>query len=342
MPDSNFRDNSIFWIEVEKIDPNPYQPRNNFDDNRLQDLADSIRQYGVLQPLVVTRRETLKDDGGLLVSYELIAGERRLRASKIAGITQVPAIIRSGNDDARVKLELAIIENLQREDLNPVDRAKAFYRLGTEFGFKHSEIGKKVGKSREYVSNTLRLLSLPQEMLDAMVRGEIYEGHTRPLLMLADRPDQQRTLFREIVYKKMNVREAEGIARRIAVDRARKRESASNPEMIELESKLSESLGTRVQIEERERGGKITIDFFSKGDLDHILALIKSNQVRSPTEMMDRFIESLNQNGEKTPSPETPSKEEAPQDGTQPEPEKKTEEQNEDDSDLYSVKNFSI
>ncbi|MCK9352307.1 MAG: ParB/RepB/Spo0J family partition protein, partial [Candidatus Pacebacteria bacterium] len=141
---------SIFWIEVEKIKPNPYQPRREFDESRLRELADSIRQYGVLQPLVVTRREFEKEDGGIGVEYELISGERRLRASKLAGIKQVPSVIRTGEDDNRVKLELAIIENLQREDLNPVDRARAFGQLASEFNLKHNEIGKRVGRSREY------------------------------------------------------------------------------------------------------------------------------------------------------------------------------------------------
>ena len=156
-----FYNDSIFWIEVDKIKPNPFQPRKEFNEAALQDLADSIRQYGVLQPLVVTRKEIQKADGGLASEYELIAGERRLRASKIAGLAQVPVLIREGQETDMMKLELAIIENLQREDLNPIDRARAFDRLANEFGFKHAQIGEKIGKSREYVSNSLRLLTLP-------------------------------------------------------------------------------------------------------------------------------------------------------------------------------------
>jgi ParB family chromosome partitioning protein len=164
---TRFYGDSIFWIEVEKIKPNPYQPRQDFDDARLKDLADSIRMYGILQPLVVTRREIAKPDGGLAVEYELISGERRLRASKLAGLLQVPTLIRSGEENAMVKLELAIIENLQREDINSVDRARAFARLVNEFGMKHIQVAEKVGKSREYVSNTLRILTLPAEILRA-------------------------------------------------------------------------------------------------------------------------------------------------------------------------------
>ena len=143
---SQFRNDSVFWIEVEKIKPNPYQPRREFDELKLKDLSDSIRQYGVLQPIVITRREIEREDGGISAEYELVAGERRLRAAEMAGIAQIPAVIRAVEDDAKTKLELAIIENLQREDLNPVDRAVAFDRLREEFGYKHAEIAQKVGR----------------------------------------------------------------------------------------------------------------------------------------------------------------------------------------------------
>ncbi|MCI0565836.1 ParB/RepB/Spo0J family partition protein [bacterium] len=290
---SPFQENAIFWVEVEKITPNPYQPRKEFDEARLIDLADSIKQYGVLQPLVVTRREFEKEDGGLRVQYELIAGERRLRASKIAGLREVPVIIRAVADDARAKLELAIIENLQREDLNPIDRARAFERLVSEFGFKHLEIAKKVGKSREYVSNTLRLLTLPEEAIEALVAGKISEGHTRPILMLKDRGPEQVTLFKEIIYKKLSVREAELIARRIAYDRSRKRDPSLDPEIVSIEEKLSESLGTRVQIHRKSVGGRIMIDYFTVEDLEKILNHINSAHVREPNNMMEQFIARL-------------------------------------------------
>ncbi len=141
---SNLYSNSIFWVDTDKIKPNPFQPRRDFDEARLADLADSIKQYGVLQPLIVSRVEVEKEGGGGLVTeYELIAGERRLRAAKMAMVSQVPVVIRTG-DTALMKLELAIIENLQREDLNVVDRARAFFRLVTEFKFTHNEVAKKM------------------------------------------------------------------------------------------------------------------------------------------------------------------------------------------------------
>ena len=321
---SQFHEDSIFWIDVDKIKPNPYQPRKEFDQVQLQALSDSIRQYGVLQALVVTRKEFQKPEGGLATEYELIAGERRLRASKLAGIREVPCLIKTGEDNDLMKLELAIIENVQREDLNAVDRARAFQRLVDEFGFKHGTIGEKVGKSREYVSNTLRLLSLPSEILDALSAGKITEGHARPLMMLADRPAERDTLFKEILFKKMSVREAEMIARKIATDKIRKK-SFIDPEVNDLEKKLSDSLGTRVSIEKKEFGGKIHIDFFNKDDLRTILDLLNKNKLAAVAE---------------TPAPETSeiSENAAPIDDRTP-LEKKEEENSED---LYSVSGFSI
>lgn len=279
---SQFFNNAIFWVEVDKIKPNPFQPRHEFDESRLQELAKSIRQYGLLQPITVTRREVEKPDGGIATEYELIAGERRLRASKIAGLTQLPALIRDAEDSDKMKLELAIIENLQREDLNPIDRARAFAQLVSDFGLKHIEVATKVGKSREYVSNTLRLLALPQAMQDALSEGKIAEGHTRPLLMLADRPQEQDVLFREILLKRLTVRDTESIARRIAYDRVRKKEYLYAPEIVEMEKELTEALGTRVTIDHKENGGKLTIDFFSEEDLKVLFNKIALAKNASP------------------------------------------------------------
>jgi hypothetical protein len=188
----------------------------------------------------------------------------------------VPVIIRADYDDDKTKLEVAIIENLQREDLNPMDRAHAFARLANEFGFKHVQIAEKVGKSREYVSNTLRLLGLPKDMQDALAEGKISEGHTRPLLMLADRPDEQSVLFREIMLKRLTVRDTESIARRIAFDRVRKKEYIYAPEILEMERELTNALGTRVAIEPKENGGKLSIDFMNEDDLRVIFAALAS------------------------------------------------------------------
>lgn len=276
---SNFYEDSIFWVEVDKIKPNPFQPRREFDEEALKALADSIKQYGVLQALVVTRKEIIKEDG-LMVEYELIAGERRLRASKMAGLLQVPVIIRLSGEvedqkkDDLMKLELAIIENVQREDLNPIERARAFKKLVDDFGFKHHHIAQKVGKSRVYVSNTMRILELPDEILNALSEGKINEGHTRPLLMLIERPEEQLVLFKDIILRRLSVRDAELAARKIAIERVRKFNASIDPEICALEEKFTEKLGTRVKIEKKENGGKLTIDFFSNDDLEEILGMI--------------------------------------------------------------------
>ncbi len=330
---SNLYSNSIFWIDTDKIMPNPYQPRREFDEARLEDLAQSIKQYGVLQPLTVSRVEREKDEGGLVTEYELIAGERRLRAAKLAGVSQVPAIIRVG-DTSMMKLELAIIENLQREDLNVVDRAHAFFRLANEFKFTHAEIAKKMGRSREYVSNTLRILSLPQEVLTALGEGKITEGHTRPILMLADHPEEQIVLFKEIVYKKITVREAEKLARKIAYDRVRKKEFMPDPEITELEEEFQEKLGTRVHIDRKELGGQIKIDFFSTDDLRTILEMIQRVEgEKKPEDMMERHIAQTEPVGDIAPAVEN---EVALLD------DRSKEEKTEDDSKLYDISNFSV
>jgi len=326
---SQFYNDAIFWIEVDKINPNPYQPRRDFGENELQSLADSIRQYGVLQALVVTRKETEKPEGGLAVEYELIAGERRLRAARLAGLSQVPALIRTGEETDLMKLELAIIENIQREDLNAVDRARAFDRLAREFGFKHIEIGKKVGKSREYVSNTLRLLMLPTPILDALSEGKITEGHARPLMMLVDRPEEQETLFKEIMFKKLNVRDAEGIARRIAFEKARKQ---MDPDLADLEEKLKESLGTRVRIEKRDNGGKLTIDFFSQDDLQTLFDMLTNPSVGSGQGKPEQLAETIAQVVAEAPILTEEEKMDMSE-GT---------DMNKEDEDIYSVTNFTV
>ena len=260
----------IFWVEVEKVKPNPMQPRSNFDEIKLKELAESIKQYGILQPLVVVRQE-YEIPTGTAVDYELISGERRLRAAKIAGLTQVPVIIRSEPAE-QVKLELSLIENVQREDLGPIERARAFKQLAQEFNLKHHEIAAKISKSREYVTNSIRLLSLPEEMQQALTEGRITEGHTRPLLMLANRPEEQYTLFKEIIYKQMTVRDAERISRRVAYDRARKiEEAAIDPQIQNMKEKVAEVLGTRVSIERKGMGGRISIEFFSEEELQNLL-----------------------------------------------------------------------
>ena len=314
---------SVFWIDVDRIQPNPYQPRKEFSEVGLKSLAESIRQYGVLQPLVVSRTDIEKPEGGLESVYELIAGERRLRASKLAGLAQIPVVIRSGESNL-TKLELAIIENLQREDLNAIDRAKALQKLIEEFGISHAEAAAKIGKSREYISNSLRLLSLPEHMQNAIVGKEMSEGHARTLLALNGRPEERETLFKEIVLKKISVRAAERIARSIAQERVRKYHRKT-PEMAELEKSLTQTLGTRVIIETNAEGGRLLIDFFSPEDLSTIATALVAQSVgepkKSPTSTAMPVFKNTTQVSDDPIPPPAPDA---------------------DDEELYSVSNFSV
>ena len=340
MEQKKYYNDSIFWVEVHRIKPNPFQPRKTFDGDGLRALAESIRQYGVLQPLVVTKKEIEKEGEGIFVEYELISGERRLRAAGIAGVSQVPVVIRTADESDKMKLELAIIENLQREDLNPVDRAKAFKQLVADFGMTHVQVAQKIGRSREYVSNTLRILALPEHMQEALVGGSISDGHTRPLLMLVDKPEEQETLFKEIIDKRMTVRESEKIARRIAVERARKHDLT--PELMSLEKELTDTLGTRVRIEKRTQGGgKVMIDFFSDEDLSNLhaaltaverqddgigVAEVEGKNVSFTGEIVSPVVEAV----------------EAGKAAEEASPQVPNEQEHRTEDDLYSVRNFSI
>jgi ParB family chromosome partitioning protein len=337
MEESPFYGNSVFFIETDKIKPNPFQPRREFDEDKLKELADSIRTYGVLQPIVVTRKEYEREDGGLGVEYELIAGERRHRASKIAGLREIPALIRAKEDDERVKLELAIIENLQREDISPVDKARAFKQLVEEFGLKHIEIAKKVGKSREFVSNAIRILALPEEILNAIREKKISEGHARPLLMLTSRPEEQMTLFKEIQLRRLNVRDAERISRNIATDRVRRIDNLIDPEIVEWEQNVGNLLGTRVHVEQKEKdkGGRIQIDFFSPEDLKKIMAAIDATKMENKVEVPSTEP-AMNTLEAATPLQQSQvNNQESQEDVEVPH-------YGDDDSDIYSVNNFTI
>lgn len=273
---SDIQNNSIFWIEVEKIKPNPYQPRREFNEEKIGELAESIRQYGILQPLVVTRNE-IETENGMDVLYELIAGERRLRASKKAGLFQVPVIIRQEQDN-KLKLELAIVENLQREDLNPIEKARAFRQLIDEFSLKHFEVAQKVGRSREFVSNAVRLLGLPEEILIGVEKCLITEAHAKTLLGLVDYPEKQIELYRETIEKGMTVRNLERISRRIASENTRRKDNLPDPATQQLEERLSDKLGTRVHIERAGEKGQIVIDFFSEEELHAFLSRVEESK----------------------------------------------------------------
>lgn len=267
---------SIFHIEVDKITPNPSQPRRVFDEAALRDLAHSIREFGFLQPLVVSRIEKEMPEG-IAISYQLIAGERRLMAAKMLGLITVPAIIRTV-DLEQEKLELAILENIQREDLNPIETARAFARLQDEFRMTQREIAAKLGKSREVVANAVRLLDLPEYIRTAVEKNELSESHARLLLAITDPAAQQR-LFDDILKNKLTTRDVRERVEQLGGGstgprRGRPPKSAESPlppELRAAQETLSSDFGAPVEIHKGAANGKITITFFSQEELENIL-----------------------------------------------------------------------
>lgn len=268
------RGESIFQIEVEKIKPNPYQPRKIFNQEQLNELSASIREVGIIQPLIVSKVER-ETSTGTSVEYQLIAGERRLEAAKIAGLERVPAIIRKIGQE-KDKLELAIIENIQRADLNPLEAARSYAKLQEEFGLTQREVAARIGKSRETIANVLRLLNLPSYIQDAIASSQISDSQGR-LLLAVDDSGQQKRLFDEIIRNNLSVREL-----RNRVEQMRRSESqpapaktagifGKDPEITFLESQLEEVLGTKVTLQKTSDGGKITINFFSDEELKEII-----------------------------------------------------------------------
>lgn len=268
---------AVFHIEVDKIKSNPHQPRKTFDEESLKELADSIRELGIIQPLVVSKIEK-ETETGTDVEYQLIAGERRLMAAKMLGLERVPAVVRRFNQKSE-QLEMAIVENLQRLDLNPIEVARAYAKLQDEFGLTQREVAVRVGKSREVVANTLRLLHLPTEIQEAVAADKLNESQARLLLSIDD-PAQQQNLFNEIVSKNLSVREIRSRLGRPKIkgeSDAEEADSPADPETIHLQEKLSGALGTKVKISKSKDGGKIVISFFSPEELYGIVHKINPN-----------------------------------------------------------------
>ncbi len=255
----SYEDASIQEIDITKIVPNPFQPRKTFEPTALQELANSIKEHGVIQPLVVTKT---------ISGYELVVGERRFRASQLAGLTVVPAIIKEQMVD-QTKLEVALIENIQRQELNPIEEAQAYDRLMKTFNLTQEAVAKKVGKSRPAVANTVRLLNLPAEVQRAVIDGRLTEGHARALLGLND-PEKILLLYKTVIEKKWNVREVEDKVRDLT---QKKQVDAVAPDtkLLAMESELRIKLGTQVKILKQGRGGKITIDFYSEEELNELI-----------------------------------------------------------------------
>ena len=258
-------------VPVDSITFNPYQPRRGYDDEKFQELVRSVRLHGILQPIVVRA----KGDG----NYELVAGERRLRAASEAGLSRIPAIIKEFTNEQ--SLEVALIENLQREDIGPLEAAGAYRRLIDEFGLTQDDVAFRVGKSRPSIANTLRLLNLPQEIQRSLAAGEITEGHARALLGIANSEDQ-RAVWRRTVEGQLSVRETERLCRETAAGGVSRETSPTpeherlekDPNLIEVEDQLRRLFGTRVSVTFNRERGKIEIEFYTEDDLNRILGLL--------------------------------------------------------------------
>ena len=254
-------------LPIDKIEPNPDQPRNQFDEDTLQELADSIKQYGMLQPILVTP----KDD-----FYEIIAGERRWRAAKLAGVKEVPVIVKEYTDQEI--LEIGLIENIQRENLNPIEEAMAYKRLLKEFNLKQDEVAERVSKSRTAVTNSMRLLKLNDRVQQMIIDDMISTGHARALLAIDD-PELQYTLANKIFDEKLSVRETEKLVKEIKNPKKPKEKKPVANSFIyqDLEEKMKAALGTKVSINRKnDQKGKIEIEYYSMDELDRIMDLFRT------------------------------------------------------------------
>ena len=257
-------------ISVDRLSPNPFQPRRSFTEEGLEQLAESIRHHGILQPIVVRP----SGDG-----YQLIAGERRWRAAQIAGLQRIPAVVRELDDPSMV--QVALIENLQREDLNPIEEASAYRRLMDEFNMTQEQLSSTIGRSRPAIANAVRLLNLPTEIQRAVEERKLSEGHARCLLAISDQEDQLKVAA-QIIANGLNVRQAEelvrGTTRDVSRETIRKRTSEDDPDAVRLTQRLGERLGTRVKLSGSVRKGKLEIEYYSTEDLDRILEIILGSE----------------------------------------------------------------
>ena len=265
--ESRLPESSVTLIATHLISPNPRQPRARFDPEELSELAASIREHGVIQPLILTRSP---QPGG----YTLIAGERRLMAARQAGLREVPAILREATEQQLVAL--ALVENVQRADLGPLETAEAYRQLAEEFNLSHEAIASQVGKNRTTVTNTLRLLKLPADVKNALAEGQISEGHARALLALPT-PESQSAAVTSILKHDLNVRQTEELVRKLSGQRPEKPPKALPlAEIAAIEERLRQHLGTRVSLNHRRKGGTLVIHYYSEEELNAVINLILS------------------------------------------------------------------
>lgn len=264
----------FFLCDIEKISANPHQPRSYFDEDKLQQLADSIREKGIIQPLLVTRGKGNR--------YTLVAGERRLRAASLAGLDEVPVVLME-ETGANESLELALIENIQRHDLNPIEEAAAYARLMDEFQLTQEEVARKVGRQRSTVTNVLRLLALPSALQEDVARGRLTEGHARVLLRLKDQPERLQEVRDRIVNEELSVRAVERLCRQKPAGQApARREAPSAAQSEELPptycaavvNQLTNHLNAKVRLVQQGARGRLEIEYYSSDDLDRLIGLL--------------------------------------------------------------------
>ncbi|MBN1933963.1 MAG: ParB/RepB/Spo0J family partition protein [Anaerolineae bacterium] len=264
-------------VPVDAIAPNPHQPRQTFDPDALAELAASIKEHGVIQPLIVTSAssDAAADAAG---QYVLIAGERRLQAARLAGLSQVPAIIQEATPQQQ--LELALVENIQRADLNPLEEAAAYQQLVDEFGLTQQEVADRVGRGRVSVANALRLLRLPDFVKNVLVADQISEGHARALLGLEDDQEAIKLVLKRVIGQRLSVRQTEELVRRLSTAPASPKATRTvPPETRALEAEFARSLGTKVNLSRSKKGGRLTIHFYSEDDLQRLYDLLVEQEM---------------------------------------------------------------
>ncbi len=251
-------------LGINEVEPNRDQPRKNFDREKLEQLAESIRQHGIVQPIIVKKEND---------TYRIVAGERRWRAARIAGLTKIPVIIRDLSE--KEQMEIALIENLQREDLNPIEEAEAYEKLMKEHNMTQEQLSQVIGKSRSAIANTVRLLTLSPKVREYIIEGKITGGHARTLVTI-DNPQLQEKMAEEIIQKNLSVREAENLLKKYSKQRGKTPKSGDSVELRHIEERLKYIFGTQVKLISGNKKGKIVIEYYSPEELDRILEMVDS------------------------------------------------------------------
>ncbi len=254
----------VMYVDINDIKPNENQPRKVFDEAKIEELANSISSYGLIQPIILRKAEK---------GFEIVAGERRWRAARKANLSKVPCIMKELSDEEN--MVISIIENMQREDLNPIEEAEALSQMIQRFGFSQEEVAKSVGKSRSYVTNSLRLLKLPKKILDFVQSGQISSGHAKMLIGVEDEK-KQMLLAEKVVKEEISVREIEKLVKDVANPKKKPEKKTKRPEISAIEDELKQILGTKVNIKQSGRKGKLEIEYYNREELERLIDILKN------------------------------------------------------------------